>query len=81
VLVVEDPFAGSTNTRYLLAFSTKDEMEKWLMMLASRRGTAAALPDSKATVESDATVGVTHPSGTLWMLGQCVLPACTYFFL
>ncbi len=53
-------------------------MDKWLMLLASLTGAAAAPQDVLATVKSGADVGITNLNltGSLWMLGQCVTPAC-----
>lgn len=74
---------GAANARYLFAFSTKDDMDKWLQLLASTQSKAqgphraplSILLDAQATVDSEANASSCNFGGTLWMLGQCATPA------
>ena len=50
-------------------------MDKWLILLASLGGVAAAPQDAQATVQSGAHVSTINLSDSLWMLGQCVSPS------
>jgi hypothetical protein len=77
-------YSGDSDIRYLFAFPTKDEMDKWQTLLATSQlnhvsltGKSAYFSSAARTTEgSDAAMSVGNLSGMLWIMGQCVSSAC-----